>query len=316
MKPGYSDVAHLVQAVDVGPAEAHLRFVSDCGKFEQTVTVARAIAPSPAVPARPIGSRLALLSWVRAALRKVLRETACAPIALGQDELQELTMRGFEQVAAHLTLIDHRWVGHLRQEHPGEFFDRQLSAAPIQEPYDTEVLVRVLLEVSRSDSTMRVEEKAFLEEVVRDSSLVARLQKAPRITVAELAEVSSVEVKQTVLMLAWAMAYADGSLDPQEMAHLTHLCRGFMLPEQRVRELQLAAKLSLLDRYLDAQRGTVGCAELREKFNQKALAWGVCEHNLCKLRAWYPTDFPEDSEASEPLQATDEEPEELGGDGF
>lgn len=117
------------------------------------------------------------------------------------------------------------------------------------------MLVRVLLEVSRSDSECRAEEKAFLEEMVTDNALVARLQKAPRITVAELAEVSSVQVKQTVLMLAWAMAYADGRLDLQEMNRLTHLCRGFMLPEPRVRELQLAAKLSLLDRYLESQRG-------------------------------------------------------------
>ncbi len=307
MRPGYPDVAHLVQAVDVGVSEVNLRFLSDCGGFEQTVTVPRALrqgGEAPAVVSRT--SRQVLLGWVRSALRRVLKESACAPVTLGQSELEEVTMRGFAQVADHLTLIDHRWVGHLRNEPPGEFFNRQLSAAPIEEPYDTEVLVRVLLEVSRSDSTMRVEEKAFLAEVVQDVELVARLQKAPRITVAELAEVSSVEIKQTVLMLAWAMAYADGSLDPQEMSHLTHLCRGFMLPEQRVRELQLAAKLSLLDRYLDGLRGSMSPAELEERFNQKALAWGVCEHNLGKLRAWYPADFPDDSSGSRPLTAEDE----------
>lgn len=302
MTPAYADIAHLVDRIDAQSTEVHLHFKSDCGRFEQTVTVPRVVAtvktPSP--------SRLTLLGWVKAALRRVLKERACAPECLDQSELEEVTLRGFAQVAPNLTLIDGRWVGALKSEHPGEFFERQLSAAPITEKYDLEVLVRVLLEVSRSDSDCRAEEKAFLEEVVTDAALIKRLQKAPRITVAELAEVSSVQVKQTVLMLAWAMAYADGSLDPEEMNHLTHLCRGFMLPEQRVRELQLAAKLSLLDRYLDTQRGTVSSQELREKFDKKARGWGVCEHNLCKLRAWYPLDFPADSQESPPLLASDE----------
>jgi tellurite resistance protein len=303
--PGYAEIAHLVQGVDAQAGEVHIHFLSDCGKFEQTVTVPRARVAQQAQQSIP--PRKALLSWVKAALRRVLRESTCAPDPLSQAELEEVTMRAFAQVASNLSLVDNRWVGLLRSEHPGEFFERQLSAAPITEKYDQEVLVRVLLEVSRSDSNCRVEERAFLQEVVKDEALIARLQKAPRITVAELAEVSTVQVKQTLLMLAWAMAYADGSLDPEEMAHLTHLCRGFMLPEQRVRELQLAAKLSLLDRYLDAQRGKMSLEELRDKFDNKARGWGVCERNLCKLRAWYPGDFPADSEQSQPLSADDDD---------
>jgi tellurite resistance protein len=302
--PNYSAIAHLVHAVDAQESEVHLHFLADCGKFEQTVTVPRS---ESVVAIQPAPSRIALLAWVKAALRRVLKKTSCAPVVLTQSELEEVTMRAFAHVAPNLTLIDNRWVGLLKNEHPGEFFQRQLSAAPITEAYDLEVLVRVLLEVSRSDSNCRAEEKAFLQEVVTDENLIARLQKAPRITVAELAEVSSMQVKQTVLMLAWAMAYADGSLDPEEMTHLTHLCQGFMLPEQRVRELQLAAKLSLLDRYLDAQRGQVSAEELREKFDNKAIGWGVHEHNLCRLRAWYPADFPADSQQSQPLLAEDEE---------
>lgn len=303
VSPAYADVAHLVDRVDAQITEVHLHFLSDCGRFEQTVTVPRTTS-APA--AQPAPSRIALLAWVKAALRRVLKDGVCAPVCLGQAELEEVTLKGFAQVAASLTLIDGRWVATLKNEHPGEFFERQLSAAPITEKYDLEVLVRVLLEVSRSDSDCRAEEKEFLEEVVTDQALIARMNKAPRITVSELAEVSTVQVKQTVLMLAWAMAYADGSLDPEEMIHLTHLCRGLMLPEQRVRELQLAAKLSLLDRYLDAQRGNVSAGELREKFDKKARAWGVCEHNLGKLRAWYPNDFPSDSQQSQLLSACDD----------
>ena len=72
-----------------------------------------------------------------------------------------------------------------KDEHPSEFFDRQLRANPIVEIYDIEVLVRVLLEVSRSDSELRTEERAFLEEIVSDEATIERLSKAPHITVAE-----------------------------------------------------------------------------------------------------------------------------------
>ncbi len=302
----YPEIAHLIQDVQATPEEAHFHFISDCGKFEQTVTVARELAPESAAEV----SQGTLSRWVKAALKRVLRE-ASSQDRLTPGERETLSLRAFERVASALSRVDGRWLGLSGREHPGEFFERQLSVAPITETYDLEVLVRVLLEVSRSDSQWRREEKAFLEEVVQDHAMINRLQKAPNLTVSELAEVSSTEVKQTILMLAWAMAYADGSLDLQEMSRLTHLCRGFMLPEPRVRELQLAAKLSLLNRYLEAQKEHVPRDELRRRFDQKALDWGVCEQNLRRLRAWYPQDFPDDSSSSGPLTAEDDTNESL-----
>lgn len=298
----YSEIAHLCQDVRLTPREAHFYFVSDCGKFEQSVTVSR----EREVVGEESSAESKLLRWVRAALSRVLRDVSCPPQCVASDELESLSVQAFEQISASLTHIDGRWIVVSETDHPGDFFERQLSAAPITEPYDKEVMVRVLLEVSRSDSECRAEERLFLEEIVGDVASTKSLERAPNLTIAELAEVSSIEVKQSILMLAWAMAYADGSLDVQEMTRLTHLCRGFMLPEQRVRELQLAAKLSLLDRYLEAQRGHVSCSELRSRFDAKAVEWGICEQNLCKLRAWYPTDFPEESSGSSRLVPADE----------
>ena len=300
----YSEIAHLCQHIRVTPSEAHIRIVSDCGKFEQFITMIREQKVAEVEPL--VGSTSVLIRWVRAALRRVLEDVSCPSEALELEELERLSLQAFEQVSGALTKVDGRWVALAGFEHPSEFFERQLSSAPITEPFDQEVMIRVLLEVSRSDSEWRKEEKLFLEEIVGDLASVSRLHKAPNLTIAELAEVSSVGVKQSILMLAWAMAYADGTLDVQEMTRLTHICRGFMLPEQRVRELQLAAKLSLLDRYLEAQRRVVGADELRANFDAKALEWGICEQNLCQLRAWYPADFPEDSLVSAPLKAGDE----------
>ncbi len=286
----YPEIAHLVRSLAVRDESVDIHFESDCGRFSQTVTVSRDRLGRPSASTH--GN--SLLAWARAALGRAVPRAVEGP-ALEQQEAEEITLRAFRQLSSPLTQIDGRWVAKANDVHPNVLFETQLRGSPITESYDLDVLVRVLLEVARSNSECRVEERTFLSEIVSNEQLIHRLSNAPPVTVAELAEVSTVAVKQTILMLAWTMAYADGQLDPEEMTRLTHLCRGFMLPERRVKELQLAAKLSLLGRYLDSVGESIDTAELREQFDEKAKRWGVCEENLGKLRAWYPQHFPDDA---------------------
>lgn len=291
----YDSISHLVRSLQVGSNYLDIEFCSDCGEFQQTVTVHR--DAGSAGPTNESG--IALASWLRSKLKRVLRPKQNAQV-LSQQEKETLTRRAFEQIKPRLLRIDTRWVRAVKQEHPGEFFDRQLRANPIVEQYDIEVLIRVMLEVSRSDSELRSEEKAFLEEIVSDEATIQRLSRAPRITVAELAEASTVPVKETILMLAWAMAYADGHLDYEEMNRLNQLCRGFMLPEKRVRELQMAAKLFLLDRHFQAQKDCLDRSQLKESFEKKAQEWGLDDQQLQTLRSWYPSEL-----SQEPIKETD-----------
>lgn len=286
----YVEIAHLVRALEVDDQEIRVTLASDCGEFEQTVDVARELVSER----NDSRSDRSLAEWVQATLRRFLRPQRTAD-ELSEEERAVAVEEAFRVVRPQLVLNDGEWHRRHTEQHPSELFDRQLRAFPITRSYDLEVLVRVLLEVSRSDSDLRVEERAFLKEIVTDQAMIDRLSKHAPITVAELAETSSVQVKETILMLAWAMAYADGRLDPEEMNRLNHLCQGFNLPETRVRALQLASKLFLLDRHLDSIRGQVTPAELCESFDEKARAWGVAESQLEKLRAWYPSDFPDSS---------------------
>lgn len=231
--------------------------------------------------------------WFRSILKRVVSRNDNSA-ELSTDEKCLLTCKAFEQLKPRLKNSNGRWVRATKDQHPGEFFDQQLRANPIIEKYDIEVLVRVLLEVSRSDSELRVEERAFLEEIVQDENTIKRLSKAPSITVAELAEASSVPVKETILMLAWAMAYADGCLDSEEMSRLNQLCRGFMLPQKRVRELQMSAKLFLLDRHFQNLKDQNASLEtLKAEFETMAKRWGLDEQQLQTLRSWYPKELGE-----------------------
>jgi tellurite resistance protein len=283
----YDSISHLVRSVRVEPDYVDIEFCSDCGELEQTVTVARGSAQEPVsqTPPKPV-----LSTWFRSRLRRFLGRVEDLE-SLSHKEKAVLTCRAFNEIKPRLRLVSGRWVRANKDEHPSEFFDRQLRANPIVERYDIEVLVRVLLEVSRSDSELRTEERAFLEEIVSDEATIERLSQAPHITVAELAETSSVQVKETTLMLAWAMAYADGKLDYEEISRLSQLCRGFMLPEKRVRELQMASKLFLLDRHFQNLKGDVSGRQLRADFEKKAQEWGLDDQQLQTLRSWYPEDL-------------------------
>lgn len=280
----YDSVSQLVRGIRVESDFVDIDFCSDCGDFTQTVSVSRSEVAGGS------SKRQGLADWVRSKLRLVVKSPEQNQTVPDQ-EMRQYVLRAFEEVRPRLRYLQGRWVRAVKEEHPGECFDRQLRANPIVEKYDVEVLIRVMLEVSRSDSDLRTEEKAFLEEIVSDEQTLLRLSKAPKITVAELAETSSVAVKETILMLAWAMAYADGHLDVQEMARLNQLCRGFMLPEKRVRELQLAAKLFLLDRHVQNLRESGQPALLRAQFESKAQEWGLDDQQLQTLRSWYPKEL-------------------------
>ena len=262
-----------------------IEFCSDCGELEQTVSVAR--KKQGRATGRP---GIALGGWVRSRVRRLLGH-ADNPETLSHEEKAFLTCQGFQQIRPRLRFVNGRWVRAQKEQHPSEYFDQQLRSNPIVQDYDIEVLVRVLLEVSRSDSELRIEEKAFLQEIVSDEATIDRLSKAPPITVAELAETSTVPVKETILMLAWAMAYADGHLDYEEMIRLNQLCRGFMLPEKRVRELQMASKLFLLDRHFQNLKESKSGRELRDSFEAKAQDWGLDDQQLQTLRSWYPEEL-------------------------
>ena len=281
----YSSISHLVRSFRVEPERVDIEFCSDCGELRQVVSL-------PIDPGQETSSREpAMIGWFRSVVKTVLGRKSDDSDLSGEKKA-ELTCRAFEQIRPRLQLSGGKWIRAQKDQHPGEFFDQQLRANPIVEKYDIEVLVRVLVEVSRSDSELRTEERAFLEEIVHDEATIKRLSKAPRITVSELAEASSVPVKETILMLAWAMAYADGRLDTEEMNRLNQLCRGFMLPEKRVRELQMAAKLFLLDRHFQALKDQkVSLQTLKEEFDERAKRWGLDEQQLETLRSWYPNEL-------------------------
>lgn len=274
----YEEVARLVSDISIDEGWAQVTFVSDCGESVRTVPVSL-----PGTPTR--SNPRSLRHWVYGRLKGIVRSQAGDSLPPG--ERQRIVMSAFASFLPTVKRDDDRWVRRHNEAHPTELFDKLVREAPIHDAYELEVFRRVLFEVSAADGVQQKEERVFLEELF--GSVWTEPDALPwrPVTVAELAEVRSLPVRRIVLLLCWAMAYADGLLEPEESAALWKVSRGFQLPDGEVRKLQNGAKLFLLDRaYAEAvgERSTTD----GEAFRQRVRRLGFANEELQRLSAWYP----------------------------
>ncbi|WP_428261709.1 hypothetical protein [Haliangium sp.] len=130
-------------------------------------------------------------------------------------------------------------------------FTRQLQIAPATSKYDRGVLARMLTEIAAADGELGDDERAFVSGFVTpDIGTVDSLMAAGRLSTAELSETTQGPVRETMLMLAWGVAFTDESLAPQEEVRLGEYAEGLGLAEARVAELKSDAQMYLLDQAL------------------------------------------------------------------
>jgi uncharacterized tellurite resistance protein B-like protein len=130
-------------------------------------------------------------------------------------------------------------------------FMRQLGGAPATIRYDRMVAARMLTEIASADGQLGADEHAFLAGFLTpDLGTVDDLWRAPRLSAAELAETSEGPVRDTLLMLAWAVAWSDDQLAPQEEARLREYATALAVPATRVAELQGYVRSYLVDQAL------------------------------------------------------------------
>lgn len=180
-----------------------------------------------------------------------------------EEEYQHRVLQAFLSVRSQFRLKDGRWVHRSLDERIGDFRQR-LEASPVTEPYDQEILARILLEMRDADGSEKEQEDVFLSEILGESERLLSLRKRHPVTTAELGEVSCHGQRETILLLAWAMAYCDETLHSAELKRLSEIARGFMLDEERISELRRVARLFVVDRALSEvyADGTVDEGEL------------------------------------------------------
>lgn len=173
---------------------------------------------------------------------------------LSESEKQRGAVLAFASVARHFVWDPGRgsWVSSkAAQEAVGGFELRLQQHAPTH-PYDRLILARVLVEVARADGRLAAEESEWLGDCLSaDVGTVAELSSRPPLTAAELGAMSPGPVRETTLMMGWAMALLDEDLDSREKQLLERVASGLGLHGPRAEEMKKLAQGYLLDNAME-----------------------------------------------------------------
>jgi tellurite resistance protein len=212
-----------------------------------------------------------------------------------EDDKRDAIERAFQAVATRF-VWDTQQGRYIAAQAAGDVmtdFMRQLQAAPATTKYDRSVVARMLTEIAAADGQLGEDEHAFVAGFVTpDIGTVDTLVRTPRLSAAELAETSAGPVRDTMLMLAWAVALADDALAPQEEARLVEYGHGLGIPGTRAAELKGHAQAYLFDQalaraYATGQRDPAAHAEAMELARRLGIDATLAERADIRFRKRY-----------------------------
>jgi hypothetical protein len=145
------------------------------------------------------------------------------------------------------------------------------------------VMARMLAEVAASDGNLEEEERSFFGYFITpDMGTLESIVQAAPLSPAELGECSQGPVRETMLMLTWALALSDGEIEAGEVGRLTTLAAGLVIPESRAVELrgyamayQVDAKLGAV--YASGQRDQVVFEQIAAQAQQMGMSRDAIE---------------------------------------
>ena len=134
-------------------------------------------------------------------------------------------------------------------------FIRRVQAAPLREHVDQFMLARMLTEIAAADGSIADEEKDFFDAFAGTSvGSLGDLLLRPRLCDAELQETTP-EIRENLIMLAFAVAYCDEDFDPAEGARINELAAGLSISPIDAEQLESLAKIFVVDQLFDAAYG-------------------------------------------------------------
>lgn len=133
-------------------------------------------------------------------------------------------------------------------------FNQQLATGQVTSSHDQDVLARMLVEIACADGDLGEDERAFLRSFLphnplNPSNLIAQAQMSP-LRSEELAKCSAGPSRDTMLMLAWALAFSDEKIAPEEATLLAKLAGGLEISHSRSQQLKIYAQIYVVDNAL------------------------------------------------------------------
>lgn len=121
-------------------------------------------------------------------------------------------------------------------------FQQRLDDAPITERADLDVLARMLVELASADGDFGDEEREFLGTFLPGDLDLDGIIDGPALSDADLRGVSEGDVRETMLMLAWGLAFCDDELAAEEQALCRTYARGLVIAPSRRKAIRKAAE--------------------------------------------------------------------------
>ena len=169
--------------------------------------------------------------------------------SLSESEKQQAIVAAFQSVSSRFFFDAQRnhWVSKNAQKELLSPFDLQLQQAPIAHNYDRQLLTRMLVEIAMADGHLAQAEEAWLMSFLSPTESIPELAKRPKLTAAELQMASKGSVRQSLLMLSWALALADQEFAVAEKQRLMAFAQGLKLNQSQVQAAEHAAQDYVLD---------------------------------------------------------------------
>lgn len=169
---------------------------------------------------------------------------------LSESEKQQAIVAAFQSVSSRFYFDAQRnhWVSKNAQKELLSPFDLQLQQAPIAHNYDRQLLTRMLVEIAMADGHLAPAEENWLMSFLDPSSgSIQEIAQRPQLTSAELQMASKGPVRQSLLMLSWALALADQEFAASERQRLMVFAQGLGLNQSQVQAAEHAAQDYVLD---------------------------------------------------------------------
>ncbi len=163
-------------------------------------------------------------------------------------EKQEAAVEAFRAVSNRFRwdTTKSRWVGlDITLLLP---YTQQINTHPVTNRYDLSVMARMLAELAAADGHVSQEEKVFIRALIPEQlGQVEDLLGQTALTRVEMEETTQGPVRETMLMLAFALACADNELAAAEIEKLNGFAENLGIPTARRDELKHHAQQYIID---------------------------------------------------------------------
>lgn len=174
--------------------------------------------------------------------------------SLSKSEKEQAVINAFQSVSRQFTWdkANQRWISAKVAKDSLSPFEQQQQQFPVSHPYDLQILSRMLVEIANSDGRISREEGEWLMNMLDPNhGSIDTILSRPRLTPAELQQTSKGAVRETMLMLVWALALCDEEFAVQEKQLLQNFASSLGLSASQTRAIQKRAQMYILDNAME-----------------------------------------------------------------